>query len=170
MLLFSIDPANGADERVGTEEDHIHADGDGPAFHRPAGQVVIIPGVNLPGMIKGDADEHQRRGEQGQEAVHDQRLDREGVGHDAEQQVPHALPVVELQRELLQRGSRVSESLVCLRVYKEVGATGFEPATSWSQTMRSSQAELRPDLKRRNPTDQGCFRSTPSRCGLSSNW
>src|SRR6516162_5837336 len=25
-----------------------------------------------------------------------------------------------------------------------VGATGFEPATSWSQTMRSSQAELRP--------------------------
>src|SRR5580698_886049 len=25
-----------------------------------------------------------------------------------------------------------------------VGATGFEPATSWSQTTRSSQAELRP--------------------------
>src|ERR1022692_867763 len=27
---------------------------------------------------------------------------------------------------------------------KMVGATGFEPATSWSQTTRSSQAELRP--------------------------
>src|SRR5436305_10398891 len=27
---------------------------------------------------------------------------------------------------------------------KKVGATGFEPATSWSQTRRSSQAELRP--------------------------
>ena len=26
----------------------------------------------------------------------------------------------------------------------QVGATGFEPATSWSQTKRSSQAELRP--------------------------
>src|SRR5262245_29083241 len=25
-----------------------------------------------------------------------------------------------------------------------IGATGFEPATSWSQTKRSSQAELRP--------------------------
>jgi hypothetical protein len=27
-----------------------------------------------------------------------------------------------------------------------VGATGFEPATSWSQTKRSSRAELRPDV------------------------
>ncbi len=27
----------------------------------------------------------------------------------------------------------------------DVGATGFEPATSWSQTRRSSQAELRPE-------------------------
>jgi hypothetical protein len=26
-----------------------------------------------------------------------------------------------------------------------VGATGFEPATSWSQTKRSSRAELRPE-------------------------
>ena len=26
-----------------------------------------------------------------------------------------------------------------------VGATGFEPATSWSRTKRSNQAELRPD-------------------------
>ena len=29
-----------------------------------------------------------------------------------------------------------------------VGATGFEPAASWSQTKRSSQAELRPDVLR----------------------
>jgi hypothetical protein len=28
---------------------------------------------------------------------------------------------------------------------KMVGATGFEPATSWTQTTRSSQAELRSD-------------------------
>jgi hypothetical protein len=28
---------------------------------------------------------------------------------------------------------------------KMVGATGFEPATSWSQTKCSSQAELRSD-------------------------
>ena len=27
-----------------------------------------------------------------------------------------------------------------------VGATGFEPATSWSRTKRSSQTEPRPDL------------------------
>ena len=27
---------------------------------------------------------------------------------------------------------------------EKIGATGFEPATSWSQTRRSSQAELRP--------------------------
>ena len=28
----------------------------------------------------------------------------------------------------------------------KVGATGFEPATSWSRTKRSSQAELRPEI------------------------
>ena len=28
--------------------------------------------------------------------------------------------------------------------FNQIGATGFEPATSWSQTRRSSQAELRP--------------------------
>src|SRR5215471_9413102 len=37
--------------------------------------------------------------------------------------------------------SRLSQFSDC-----EIGATGFEPATSWSQTMRSSQAELRPVL------------------------
>src|SRR5580704_4917328 len=36
------------------------------------------------------------------------------------------------------RNSRISNRL------KEVGATGFEPATSWSRTKRSSQAEPRP--------------------------
>src|SRR5262249_54098448 len=30
----------------------------------------------------------------------------------------------------------------------QVGATGFEPATFWSQTRRSSQAELRPGIER----------------------
>ena len=29
--------------------------------------------------------------------------------------------------------------------FKEVGVTGFEPATSWSQTRRSSQAEPHPE-------------------------
>ena len=31
------------------------------------------------------------------------------------------------------------------QVFLLVGATGFEPATFWSQTRRSSQAELRPE-------------------------
>ena len=30
--------------------------------------------------------------------------------------------------------------------YSQVGVTGFEPATSWSQTRRSSQAEPHPDM------------------------
>ena len=34
-------------------------------------------------------------------------------------------------------------SALLTTAYK-VGATGFEPATSWSRTKRSSQAELRP--------------------------
>ena len=29
---------------------------------------------------------------------------------------------------------------------KKIGVTGFEPATSWSQTRRSSQAEPHPDI------------------------
>ena len=33
--------------------------------------------------------------------------------------------------------------LLCV-VFKDVGVTGFEPATSWSQTRRSSQAEPHP--------------------------
>ncbi len=32
---------------------------------------------------------------------------------------------------------------------KIIGATGFEPATSWSQTTRSGQTELRPGSRRR---------------------
>src|SRR6266404_2533696 len=39
---------------------------------------------------------------------------------------------------------------------KVVGATGFEPATSWSQTKCSSQAELRSD-------DRGQVSHTPAR-------
>ena len=33
-----------------------------------------------------------------------------------------------------------------LNYTREVGVTGFEPATSWSQTRRSSQAEPHPDV------------------------
>ena len=33
-----------------------------------------------------------------------------------------------------------------LNYTREVGVTGFEPATSWSQTRRSSQAEPHPDM------------------------
>ena len=33
-----------------------------------------------------------------------------------------------------------------LNYTREVGVTGFEPATSWSQTRRSSQAEPHPDI------------------------
>ncbi len=34
--------------------------------------------------------------------------------------------------------------LTCDRLAFKIGATGFEPATSWSQTTRSGQTELRP--------------------------
>ena len=32
------------------------------------------------------------------------------------------------------------------RMLTQIGVTGFEPATSWSQTRRSSQAEPHPDI------------------------
>ncbi len=32
-----------------------------------------------------------------------------------------------------------------LRTLKKVGAAGFEPATSWSQTRRDDRTTLRPD-------------------------
>ena len=32
-----------------------------------------------------------------------------------------------------------------IKIHRKVGVTGFEPATSWSQTRRSSQAEPHPD-------------------------
>ena len=31
-------------------------------------------------------------------------------------------------------------------VNEQIGAKGFEPSASWSQTRRSSQAELRPEI------------------------
>ena len=34
-----------------------------------------------------------------------------------------------------------------LNYTRKIGVTGFEPATSWSQTRRSSQAEPHPDVK-----------------------
>jgi hypothetical protein len=39
-----------------------------------------------------------------------------------------------------------------------VGATGFEPATSWTQTTRSSQAELRSDA-RKSSHESACAQS-----------
>ena len=36
---------------------------------------------------------------------------------------------------------------ICLHLlFRRIGVTGFEPATSWSQTRRSSQAEPHPDI------------------------
>ena len=57
---------------------------------------------------------------------------------------------------MFRRQPRFCPSQMCSTVYSlktpalfwpaaKIGATGFEPATSWSQTRRSSQAELRPD-------------------------
>ena len=37
-------------------------------------------------------------------------------------------------------------SVLPLNYTRKVGVTGFEPATSWSQTRRSSQAEPHPDI------------------------
>ena len=36
------------------------------------------------------------------------------------------------------------------KISSPIGVTGFEPATSWSQTRRSSQAEPHPDILRHN--------------------
>ena len=38
-------------------------------------------------------------------------------------------------------------SVLPLNYTREVGVTGFEPATSWSQTRRSSQAEPHPVIR-----------------------
>ena len=37
-----------------------------------------------------------------------------------------------------------SSNRAALLTSEKIGMTGFEPATSWSQTRRSSQAELHP--------------------------
>jgi hypothetical protein len=47
-----------------------------------------------------------------------------------------------------------------MTIEKMVGATGFEPATSWSRTKRSSQTEPRPDLKPKNRHVAGNSRET----------
>ena len=36
--------------------------------------------------------------------------------------------------------------ITVVNLYRTVGVTGFEPATSWSQTRRSSQAEPHPEV------------------------
>ncbi len=45
----------------------------------------------------------------------------------------------------------------------QVGATGFEPATSWSRTKRSIQAELRPGSLRRHCNARQNHARNPSR-------
>ena len=52
-----------------------------------------------------------------------------------------------------------------------VGMTGFEPATSWSQTRRSSQAELHPeesDSLGAAPRNVNKVRQTSFECGVAS--
>lgn len=49
-----------------------------------------------------------------------------------------------------------------------VGAGGFEPPASWSQTMRSDQAELRPE-DRLNSTRVPCLRSTHPRPAIADD-
>jgi hypothetical protein len=51
---------------------------------------------------------------------------------------------------------------------KMVGATGFEPATSWSQTKCSSQAELRSDCGAQYPIKARLRNGKVSRTGLST--
>src|SRR6516225_10613224 len=47
-------------------------------------------------------------------------------------------------RILFDEESKKCATPTSVQCHCKVGATGFEPATSWSQTTRSSQAELRP--------------------------
>ena len=64
--------------------------------------------------------------------------------------LPSRFPAEKLAKQLAgqELAKRQQKSLAVnsctARLYK-VGATGFEPATSWSRTKRSSQAELRPE-------------------------
>ena len=44
-----------------------------------------------------------------------------------------------------------------------IGATGFEPTTSWSQTRRSSQAELHPEADESKPNKPNCQAKSLSR-------
>ena len=55
-----------------------------------------------------------------------------------------------------------------------VGATGFEPAASWSQTKRSSQAELRPEegeeAEGADESDRGDERSSEHLRMIMGRW
>src|ERR1041385_8148092 len=44
-------------------------------------------------------------------------------------------------------GTLMSLSGICKCLKRLVGASGFEPPTSWSRTRRSSQAEPRPECR-----------------------
>ncbi len=47
---------------------------------------------------------------------------------------------------LLRRQMLYPAELRTLKILKKVGAAGFEPATSWSQTRRDDRTTLRPEV------------------------
>ncbi len=47
---------------------------------------------------------------------------------------------------LLRRQMLYPAELRTLKILKKVGAAGFEPATSWSQTRRDDRTTLRPEM------------------------
>src|SRR5262250_131446 len=53
------------------------------------------------------------------------------------------------------------------RVLEVVGASGFEPPTSWSRTRRSSQAEPRPDSGPEHSSQRDFQNNTPVRVGAT---
>ena len=62
------------------------------------------------------------------------------------------------------KGRKPLISLVKSRIcgfHQKIGVTGFEPATSWSQTRRSSQAEPHPDVIRQRFQENSVATAVP---------
>lgn len=72
-------------------------------------------------------------------AAHPQRVNQEQGQGDVKGEI-RAAPDI---KDELPRRSSVSH----YNSHTNVGLTGFEPATSWSRTKRSSQAELQPEVE-----------------------
>ena len=53
----------------------------------------------------------------------------------------------------------------CFQASNRIGAKGFEPSTSWSQTRRSNQAELRPVTRPLRPSAKVYPKSTENQSG-----